>query len=240
MAYKNIVFIKLEKRLLNDWRFYMMSELSQLNFLRLLMLAGETYNKIPLSKEAIKLAFRTSQDANEIEKSIKEIMINFPKFKRGKNFYYIEDFHEKTNWLSPKQSLSKRSANAQHAVDKEKEEEKEEEKEKERARPSLDDLKAFFKDQDLANRFFDYYQANGWKVGRNTMKDWKAAARNWQRRQSEFSKNGNPKNLSKGQLRTQASFEEFKKTREYEKKHGRNPLFEGHENPSIALPGPGV
>ena len=33
-----------------------------------------------------------------------------------------------------------------------------------------------------ADRFIDYYTSNGWKVGRNTMKDWKASARNWMRR----------------------------------------------------------
>lgn len=37
-----------------------------------------------------------------------------------------------------------------------------------------------------AKRFFDYYTANGWKVGRNSMKDWKAAARNWMRRAGEY------------------------------------------------------
>ena len=31
--------------------------------------------------------------------------------------------------------------------------------------------------------FFDYYQANGWMAGKNHMKDWKAAARNWSRRE---------------------------------------------------------
>jgi hypothetical protein len=31
----------------------------------------------------------------------------------------------------------------------------------------------------LAERFYNYYQANGWKVGKNAMKDWQAAARNW-------------------------------------------------------------
>jgi uncharacterized protein YdaU (DUF1376 family) len=32
-----------------------------------------------------------------------------------------------------------------------------------------------------AQRFTDYYTANGWRVGRNPMKDWKAAARNWRK-----------------------------------------------------------
>lgn len=30
------------------------------------------------------------------------------------------------------------------------------------------------------NKFFDYYTANGWKVGKNSMKDWKAAVRTWE------------------------------------------------------------
>jgi hypothetical protein len=30
-------------------------------------------------------------------------------------------------------------------------------------------------------KFLSYYESNGWKVGRNPMKDWKAAIRNWER-----------------------------------------------------------
>jgi uncharacterized protein YdaU (DUF1376 family) len=30
-----------------------------------------------------------------------------------------------------------------------------------------------------AQKFFDFYTSNGWKVGRNSMKDWQATARNW-------------------------------------------------------------
>jgi hypothetical protein len=47
--------------------------------------------------------------------------------------------------------------------------------------------------EDEANKYFDYYTANGWRVGRSPMKDWKAAARNWLRNASKFnSKNGKP------------------------------------------------
>jgi len=37
-----------------------------------------------------------------------------------------------------------------------------------------------------AECFFDYFTANGWRTGKNPIKDWKAAARNWMRRKSEF------------------------------------------------------
>ena len=30
-------------------------------------------------------------------------------------------------------------------------------------------------------KFLDHYTSNGWRVGRNPMRDWKAAARNWER-----------------------------------------------------------
>lgn len=58
--------------------------------------------------------------------------------------------------------------------------------------PSLEDIKTYLPTiggniQD-AEAFFDHYEANGWKVsGKSSMKDWKAAARNWMRRKSEFS-----------------------------------------------------
>ena len=34
-----------------------------------------------------------------------------------------------------------------------------------------------------ADRFMDFYEAKGWMIGKNKMKDWKAAVRNWQRGQ---------------------------------------------------------
>jgi hypothetical protein len=43
--------------------------------------------------------------------------------------------------------------------------------------------------------FVDYYESNGWKVGRNPMRDWKATVRTWNSRQPEFadrSKRGGP------------------------------------------------
>ena len=36
-----------------------------------------------------------------------------------------------------------------------------------------------------AQHFVDYYESNGWIVGKTKMKDWKATARNWARRDKE-------------------------------------------------------
>ena len=50
--------------------------------------------------------------------------------------------------------------------------------------PSIDDVKLYCKERNNnvdAERFVDYYTANGWIVGKNKMKDWKAAVRTWER-----------------------------------------------------------
>lgn len=36
-----------------------------------------------------------------------------------------------------------------------------------------------------AEKFIDYYESNGWKVGRNSMKDWKACIRTWEKNKQE-------------------------------------------------------
>lgn len=36
-----------------------------------------------------------------------------------------------------------------------------------------------------AEAFVDYYETTGWKVGRNSMKDWRAAVRTWARKKSK-------------------------------------------------------
>jgi hypothetical protein len=44
--------------------------------------------------------------------------------------------------------------------------------------PTLEELKTEFPNLD-AQRFHDFYCSKGWMIGKNKMKDWKAAARNW-------------------------------------------------------------
>lgn len=57
-------------------------------------------------------------------------------------------------------------------------------------RPTVWEVENFCRTQGLtlvdAQRFVDYYEANGWKVGRNPMHSWQAAARNWQRRELQY------------------------------------------------------
>lgn len=50
--------------------------------------------------------------------------------------------------------------------------------------PSVDEVRAYCKQRDNgvdAEAWMAHYEANGWKVGRNPMKDWHAAVRTWER-----------------------------------------------------------
>ena len=62
-------------------------------------------------------------------------------------------------------------------------------------KPSISDIKQYCMERNNnvnAEQFFDYYESNGWKVGKNSMKDWKAAVRTWER--SEYRKPTQKKN----------------------------------------------
>lgn len=49
--------------------------------------------------------------------------------------------------------------------------------------PDMAEVKAYFAEKGGTNaqaeRFFTYYESNGWRVGKNPMKKWKAAASGW-------------------------------------------------------------
>lgn len=51
--------------------------------------------------------------------------------------------------------------------------------------PTVDDVRSYIREKGYqvdAEAFVDFYTSKGWKVGRDSMKDWKAAVRTWARR----------------------------------------------------------
>ena len=54
--------------------------------------------------------------------------------------------------------------------------------------PSLQEVKNYISEKGYtvdAQRFIDFYEAKGWMIGKNKMKDWRAAVRTWMRRPDE-------------------------------------------------------
>lgn len=51
-------------------------------------------------------------------------------------------------------------------------------------KPTLEEVKTYCRERMNmvdAEKFMNYYESNGWKVGKNPMKDWKAAIRTWEK-----------------------------------------------------------
>ena len=51
-------------------------------------------------------------------------------------------------------------------------------------KPTIEEIAAYCKERGNSvdpQKFLDHYEANGWRVGRTPMRDWKAAVRTWER-----------------------------------------------------------
>lgn len=129
MPYKNIVFVKLEKRLLNDHRWFTMSEKAQLLYIKLMLGCAETYNKLPSESLTLRQQLRITWKKSVFDSAIKEIENNFPKFKKDGNYYYFEDFENKTNYIRECPSNAQVLPKEGVYIDKEKDIDKEEDKE---------------------------------------------------------------------------------------------------------------
>ena len=60
-------------------------------------------------------------------------------------------------------------------------------------KPTIEEIKSYClerKNKVNPQKFFNYYESNGWKVGKNPMKNWKAAVHTWEN--SDYTKNNSP------------------------------------------------
>ncbi|WP_299084853.1 YdaU family protein [uncultured Paraglaciecola sp.] len=75
-------------------------------------------------------------------------------------------------------------------------------------KPTLEEVQEYFEDRTQKpcniehEKFFDFYESKGWKVGKNPMKDWKAAVRNWIRKHKEDYRSQHGKTTDTGRLKT--------------------------------------
>ena len=133
-------------------------------------------------------------DADEMFFSIKQI-------------YYLQPYIEKTQrarvaaqkrWdkvesdANGMQMHSKCNADAMQIKESKVKESKVKETKVSFVRPELFVLQNYFEELGSlteAEGFFNYYESNGWRVGKNPMKDWKAASRNWIKNSKNYKSN---------------------------------------------------
>ena len=95
-------------------------------------------------------------------------------------------FREKQKQLAlPERYDGVTKNNESKSIEKDIEIEKDNSKSQKRfTKPTLEEVQAYCQERNKgvdAQKWYDYYSANGWKVGKNPMKDWKAAIRTWER-----------------------------------------------------------
>lgn len=64
--------------------------------------------------------------------------------------------------------------------------------------PTVDEVRAYCTEKGYTidpQRFVDYYTSNGWRVGKNPMKDWKAAVRTWNGKEKTSNGKTEPKSI---------------------------------------------
>lgn len=75
-------------------------------------------------------------------------------------------------------------------------------------KPTIEEIRVYCDERNNgidAERFYDYYESKGWKVGKAPMKDWKASVRTWERN------NG----ITKGNIKQTSGFDYDQFTEEY-------------------------
>ncbi len=97
--------------------------------------------------------------------------------------------NEKLNGFKENQMEAKKPDN-DNEEDKEDENDNEEDVKKKKTKkkfqkPTVEEIQKYCLEKNYkidAQYFYDYYESNGWKVGKNAMKDWQATIRTWQKR----------------------------------------------------------
>ena len=124
-----------------------------------------------LSEQQIRTATNKLKSTGELTiKSTKTFTLytieNYSKYQNRE--------HEATKEATNKQPTSNQQATTNKNVKNDK---------KVNIPPVRTDVYAYFTEKGSpdseAHKFLDYYTSNGWMVGKNKMKDWKAAARGW-------------------------------------------------------------
>lgn len=100
-----------------------------------------------------------------------------------------------SEWGGKRQKKQDEKQDDRHLVDKDKDKDKgidmnkgvQGEKEKKGAfkKPTVEEVTAYCRERGNSvdpESFYDFYQSKGWRIGKEPMKDWKAAVRTWEKR----------------------------------------------------------
>jgi len=152
---RNPPWIKLHNHLLDDYEFESLPDNTKCHLLCIWMLASRTNNKMVFDNSWVKR-------------------------KIGANSTVDLDLLESLSFIE----VQGKSQDASKPLVSEEKRRDREEAEKSRFKPpSLKEVIQYCSERNNgidANKFVDYYSANGWMRGKNKIKDWKACIRTWE------------------------------------------------------------
>lgn len=158
----------------------------------------------------------TADDVKGVAKSIlimarPQIDKNNKRYENGTRGGRKPNDNQTITKTEPKCISSKPNVNVNDNVNDIKENTLKSVKEKRFAPPTPENVREYCREKGLsvdADRFVDFYESKNWYVGKNKMKDWKAAVRNWARSQRQES-------TAKGTEKPRNRFDNFQQ-REYD------------------------
>lgn len=116
----------------------------------------------------------TMGDKEQLVWDIIKDMIDDQVHRREVNRQNREKRREQTNYNNKEQTKTNSNDNEEKPT-----------KIKRFVKPSVQEVQEYCNQRKNglnAQQFVDYYEARGWKIGNNSMKDWKAAVRTWEQR----------------------------------------------------------
>lgn len=81
-------------------------------------------------------------------------------------------------------------------------------------KPTIEEIKSYCKERNNnvnGDKFYDFYESKGWKIGKNSMKDWKACVRTWEQDKVSTTPSWYGKDIKKEEM-TEQEIKELEET----------------------------
>ena len=199
-------FVKVYRKF-TEWEWYDDINVSRV-FLHLLITVnwtdrrwrGQVVKRGSITSSYEKLATETGLSVMQVRTAIKKLQSTgeITSKSSNKNTVFIVnnyDLYQGSNKQNNEPVTSKQQTdNIQITTTKESKEVKKEKNNNNIKRftpPTYEQVSTYCKERNNtvdAERFYDFYESKGWMVGKNKMKDWKAAVRNWERSSKQETK----------------------------------------------------
>ena len=156
-----------------------------LNTVKLALGVFEKFGMIVIADDVIKIKNWSRYQSIQDKQTYNEYMAELMRRRRAEKKLLEAGTESVSNDVNNNVSnVREQEEEIRNKKEKEKKEEDSTKAAKRFTRPTFEEVEAYCferKNKVNAQRFLDYYDSNGWKVGKNPMKDWKAAVRNWER-----------------------------------------------------------